>query len=69
MEYRILAYLKENKTITSWEAIKEFGCTRLSHYIWVLRKHYLISDTWEHTTNRYGDKVKYKKYILEDENA
>lgn len=69
MEYRILAYLKENKTITSWEAIKEFGCTRLSHYIWVLRKHYLINDTWEHTTNRYGDKVKYKKYILEDENA
>lgn len=66
MEYRILAYLKENKTITSWEAIREFGCTRLSHYIWCLRKHYLITDEWEYTTNRYGEPVKYKKYILED---
>ena len=64
MEDRILNYLLENETITTWEAIKEFGCTRLSHYIWVLRKYYLITDIWEHTTNRYGDKVKYKKYIL-----
>ena len=64
MEDRILHYLLENETITTWEAIKEFGCTRLSHYIWVLRKDYLITDIWEHTTNRYGDKVKYKKYIL-----
>lgn len=61
MEYRILAYLKEHGSITSWEAIKEFGCTRLSHYIWLLRKNYLILDEWEHTTNRYGDKVQYKK--------
>lgn len=67
MEDRILDYLKQNRTITTWEAIKEFGCTRLSHYIWVLRKTYNISDTWEHTTNRYGESVKYKKYILEEE--
>jgi len=66
MEDRILAYLKQNKSITTWEAIREFGCTRLSHYIWALRKEYNITDEWEHTTNRYGDKVKYKKYILED---
>lgn len=66
MEFRILAYLKEKGSITSWEAIKEFGCTRLSHYIWLLRKNYLITDEWEYTQNRYGDKVKYKKYILLD---
>ena len=66
MEERILSYLKENGSITTWEAIKEFGCTRLSHYIWLLRKTYYIPDLWEETTNRYGDKVKYKKYILGD---
>lgn len=65
MEDRILNHLQAYGTITSWEAIKEYGCTRLSHYIWVLRKDYTIKDEWVHTTNRFGDKVKYKKYILE----
>ena len=65
---RILNYLEQNGSITTWEAIQEFGCTRLSHYIWVLRKGLIIRDMWVHTTNRYGDKVKYKKYILGDWN-
>lgn len=64
MEERILNYLLENETITTWEAIKVFGCTRLSHYIWCLRKDYFITDEWEEAVNRYGDKVRYKKYIL-----
>ena len=69
MENRILQYLEDNKTITTWEAIKEFGCTRLSHYIWVLRKKYPIRDEWIYTVNRYGDKVKYKIYIYGDPDA
>lgn len=64
MEDRILKHLIMNGSITTWEAIKEYGCTRLSHYIYVLRKEHFIVDEWIHTTNRYGDKVKYKKYIL-----
>ena len=68
METRIWQYLEETGSITSWEAIKEFGCTRLSHYIYVLRRRNMkITDVWEHTQNRYGQKVKYKKYILEKE--
>ena len=68
METRIWQYLEETGSITSWEAIKEFGCTRLSHYIYVLRRRNMkITDVWEHTKNRYGQKVKYKKYILEKE--
>lgn len=68
MEDRILNHLKTYGSITTWEAIKEYGCTRLSHYIWVLRNEdYDIKDEWIHTTNRYGDKIKFKKYILEED--
>lgn len=67
METRIWNHLQKNKTITSWEAIKEYGCTRLSQYILLLRKKGMnITDTWEHTKNRYGQSVRFKKYILED---
>lgn len=65
MEERILNHLLNNGSITSWEAIKEYGCTRLSHYIWVLRKNYTIRDEWVQAVNRYGDKIQFKKYILE----
>lgn len=65
MEDIILRHLLDYETITSWEAIQEYGCSRLSHYIWLLRNHnYIIDDEWIHTINRYGMKVKYKKYIL-----
>lgn len=33
----VLAYLKEHKNITSWQAITEFRITRLSAIIYVLR--------------------------------
>ena len=66
MEERILNHLKEYGYITTWEAIKNYGCTRLSQYILLLRqKNLKITDTWEHSKNRYGQSVKYKKYILE----
>ena len=44
MEERILNHLKDFGSITSWEAIKDYGCTRLSHYIWLLRKEYNITN-------------------------
>lgn len=64
MEERILNHLKDFGSITSWEAIKDYGCTRLSHYIWLLRKEYNITDETVKTKNRYGDNIHYKKYIL-----
>ena len=65
MEDRILKHLQDNGSITSWEAIKEYACTRLSHYIWLLRKqNYNITDETIKTTNRYGDAVHYKRYYL-----
>jgi hypothetical protein len=35
---KVLAHLKEHKTITSWEAIDMFRCTRLADRIFVLKK-------------------------------
>lgn len=62
---RILNHLKKYGSITSWEAIREYGITRLSAVIYNLRKDYNITSTFETATNRYGDKISYAKYILE----
>lgn len=64
MKERILRHLQDYGNITSWEAITEYGCTRLSHYIWLLRKEFNIVDETILFTNRYGEKCHYKKYIL-----
>ena len=70
MKERILRHLREHGTITSWEAIKEYGCTRLSHYIYLLRKNgYQITGTDEVFTNRYGEKSRFTRYKLEHQNA
>jgi hypothetical protein len=67
LEDRVLQYLKENKSITSLEAIKEFGATRLSAIIYNLRKEHKITTQYETSKNRYGDSVNYARYILEGE--
>lgn len=67
-EMRVLNYMLDNGSITSWEAIKEFGITRLSAKIFNLRRDgYFIENEWEHSINRYGDKVKYARYVLNKE--
>lgn len=67
-EIRVLNYMIDNGGITSWEAIKEFGNTRLSASIFNLRKKgYFIENEWEDSVNRYGDKVRYVRYILNKE--
>ena len=62
---RIMAHLWDYGEITSWEAIKEYGITRLSDLIYKLRNEgWNIENEWEHTKNRYGDSVKYVRYKL-----
>ena len=65
MKGRILAYLEEHGSITTFEAFTELNCTRLSEYIRQLRKTHVIRDEWIKTTNKYGDNVKYKRFWLE----
>ena len=63
----ILMHLEEFGSITSWEAIKEYGATRLSAIIYNLRHRYnleIISESIEFT-DRYGAKSSFAKYILD----
>ena len=64
MRERVLKYMGDFGYITTFEAFTELGCTRLSEYIRQLRQDYQIDDEWVHATNRYNEKVQYKKYIL-----
>lgn len=66
MKERILRHLIDYGTITSWEAIQEYGCTRLSHYIYLLRTDgHTITGKDEPFTNRYGEKSHFTRYRLE----
>lgn len=66
MKERILRHLIDYGTITSWEAIQEYGCTRLGHYIYLLRRieNYNITDEVIKSKNRYGEHTHFKKYHL-----
>ena len=63
---RILRHLQDYGSITSLEAIQEYGCTRLSHYIWLMRRknNIDVKDETILTKNKYGEKVPFKKYFL-----
>lgn len=67
MKDRILRHLLEIGSITSWEAIKEYGCTRLSEYIRQIREEYKVKDEWIPFTNRFDEKSKYKRYYINKE--
>lgn len=62
---RIEQYIREHGSITSWEAIKEFGITRLSAVIYNLRyeRNLDIETRYETMKNRYGDKVTFARYV------
>lgn len=65
---RVYEYMKDHGSITSLEAFKKLGCTRLSAYIFTLRKNGIpIESTKVETTNRYGDRVWYCKYYITPE--
>ena len=59
----VLQFMKDHKGITSMQAFKYLGVTRLSAQMFNLRKKYIIKDTWEESLNRYGNLVRYKRYI------
>ena len=64
---RLLNYLNENGSITTLEAIKELGNTRLSEYIRQLRADgYIIVNQKCTSLNRYKEKVWYDRFILND---
>lgn len=65
---RILQHLKKYGSITTWESFELYGDTRLSDKIYRLKKDgYNFDEEWIKKTNRFGDPVDFKKYILRKE--
>lgn len=67
MRERVLSYMREFGSITTYNAFIDLGCTRLSEYIRQIRLEYEVNDEWVYTVNRYNEKVKYKRYWLSEE--
>lgn len=63
----IQLHLIEKGSITSWEAIQEYGATRLSAIIFNLRARGMnIETVMVEFTDRYGSKSQFAKYILKE---
>lgn len=62
---RVLRHLRDYGTISSMEAFREYGITRLSAVIFTLREEgYTIKTVTKTAVNRYGEKVRYGEYTL-----
>lgn len=65
---RIIEYIVKHRSITSAEAMDEFGCYRLASRIHDLKKRgYPINSFMVHGKNRYGKGTKYKMYTLDED--
>ena len=65
---RIKRHLEDYGSITSLEAVNEYGILRLAARVSDLKAQGLdISDKFESSKNRYGETVSYKRYFLRRE--
>lgn len=64
---RIINYIRQFGSITSYEAYSDLGITQLGARIDQLKKEgYEFKTEWESSKNRFGEKVEYKRYFLDD---
>lgn len=64
---RIMKYIHEFGSITSLDAFRDLGITRLSARIHELRESGVEFDmTREKAKNRYGENVSYNRYSLKE---
>lgn len=62
---RVIEHLLEKGSITSWDAIKLYGATRLSAIIFNLRdRGFVIDSVYLDDTDRFGNPSRYVNYIL-----
>ena len=67
---RILRHLADYGSITSLEAVNEYGIMRLASRVVDLKKMgYPIISEYESALNRYGERVSYSRYRMEEGNA
>lgn len=66
---RIIDYIIQFGSISSWEAYGDLGITQLGARIDQLKKEGFQFETkWESSKNRYGIDTTYKRYYLADAN-
>ena len=67
----IINHPREYGSITKLEALRDYGCMRLASRISDIRKAGIkIIRLTETSRNRYGQKIRYARYIMEgNENA
>ena len=64
-QQRVYDYMKQNKGITTREAIDHLGETRLSARIFELKERGVnIDHEWLWVSNRYGERRHVKKYFI-----
>lgn len=66
---RVLNYMQQYGSITSLEAFRDLGITRLSAVIFDLRKDYNIASKTEKSKNSYGENTSYSRYYLAGQGA
>lgn len=64
---RIVKYIDDFGSITTLEAMRDIGVTNLHARLYDLKKEgYNVIGTPEQSENRYGDKVHYKRYRINE---
>lgn len=64
---RIVKYIREFGSITSWEAYEDLGITQFASRVKELKEEgYEFKTEWESRKNRYGEPVMFKRYYLVD---
>ena len=67
---RVLQFIKDFGSITSYQAYTELGCTQLASRISELKERgYVFEKTRIETKNRYGEKTHYDEYRLAKEES
>lgn len=62
---KVLRHLQKFGSITTWEAIQQYGITRLSDKIFRLRKKGInINSETKFAKNRFGENVHFSEYKL-----
>lgn len=62
---RVLQYIQDHGSISSLEAFKDLGITRLSAVIFNLRRDGIgIESDTEEAINRFGEKARFSRYRL-----
>ncbi len=65
---RVLDYINEFGYITSWQAYQDLGIMQLGARIDnLMGDGYKFKTEWEHSKNRFGEPVSFKRYYLVNE--